>query len=215
MNRGSSLPKKPKSNEVACPRCKEPIALGAEICPHCRTEFSAEDVAKRRKEHRQNWLGGCAVLIVLVAIVSYCSGRNDDADQFDGAKSAPTLLPAPDAPPAPAPVEAGEPANTLTGPQNNAARSAAQYIDMTGFSRDGLIDQLSSDAGNGYSVPDATAAVDSLNIDWNEQAVRSAKQYLEMTGFSCKGLIDQLSSDAGSKYTKSQATHGAQQAGAC
>lgn len=103
----------------------------------------------------------------------------------------------------------------LFGPQANAARSAQQYLDMTGFSRRGLIEQLSSEAGNGYSVGDATAAVDSLTVDWDEQAVRSAKQYLDMTGFSCSGLIEQLSSDSGSKYTKDQARHGAEKAGAC
>ncbi|MES2173273.1 MAG: Ltp family lipoprotein [Pseudomonadota bacterium] len=103
----------------------------------------------------------------------------------------------------------------LTGAQQNALRTAEQYISMAGFSRKGLIDQLSSDAGNGYDVGDATAAVDSMDIDWNEQAARSAKQYLDMTGFSCKGLIQQLSSSAGSKYTTSEATFGAKQAGAC
>lgn len=106
-------------------------------------------------------------------------------------------------------------AQSLTGPQNNAVRSAKQYLDFSGFSRNGLIQQLSSDAGNGYKVADATVAVDSLNIDWNKQAVRSATQYLSMTGFSCKGLIEQLSSNAGNRYTNSQATYGAQQAGAC
>lgn len=103
----------------------------------------------------------------------------------------------------------------LTGPQINAVRSAKQYLSMTGFSRDGLIQQLSSDAGEGYSVSDATVAVDSLNVDWNENAARSARQYLEMSGFSCKGLIEQLSSSAGDKYTTEQATYGARQAGAC
>ena len=106
-------------------------------------------------------------------------------------------------------------AQSLTGPQNNAVRSAKQYINISGFSRNGLIEQLSSDAGDGYKVADATVAVDSLNIDWNKQAVRSAKQYLSISGFSCKGLIEQLSSSAGDDYTKSQATYGAQQAGAC
>ena len=105
--------------------------------------------------------------------------------------------------------------STLTGQQNNAVRSAKNYINLTGFSREGLIQQLSSSYGDGYGLTDATVAVDSLNIDWNEQAVRSAKQYLDMTGFSCDGLIEQLSSDSGDKYTVSQATHGAQQAGAC
>jgi hypothetical protein len=104
---------------------------------------------------------------------------------------------------------------SLTPAQRNAVRSAEQYLRMTGFSRAGLIEQLSSDAGEGYSVSDATAAVDSLDVDWNENAARSAKQYLEMTGFSCKGLIEQLSSSAGEKYTEEQATYGARAAGAC
>ena len=106
-------------------------------------------------------------------------------------------------------------APSMTGPQSNAVRSAEQYLSMTGFSRDGLIHQLSSSYGDSYELADATAAVDSLNVDWNEQAARSAKQYLEMSGFSCDGLIEQLSSSAGDKYTVDQATYGAQKAGAC
>lgn len=106
-------------------------------------------------------------------------------------------------------------AQPLTGPQKNAVRSAKQYLSISGFSREGLIEQLSSDFGDGYDVDDATIAVDSLHIDWKKQAVRSAKQYLSISGFSCRGLIEQLSSSAGDKYTESEATYGAQQAGAC
>lgn len=128
------------------------------------------------------------------------------------------------------PRQASNPANTadestnevvatetpsLTGPQSNAIRSAKQYLSISGFSREGLIQQLSSSAGSGYDIQDATFAVDSLNVDWNEQAVKSAKQYLEISGFSCDGLIEQLSSSAGSQYTVDQATYGAKQAGAC
>lgn len=110
---------------------------------------------------------------------------------------------------------APENAAHLTGPQMNAAKSARQYLHLSGFSREGLIQQLSSSYGDGYDVADATVAVDSLDVNWNENAVRSAKQYLSLSGFSCKGLIEQLSSSAGDKYTVSQATYGAQQAGAC
>lgn len=106
-------------------------------------------------------------------------------------------------------------AQSLTGPQRNAVRSANTYLSMMGFSRAGLIEQLSSPFGDKYSVADATVAVDSLSIDWNAQAVRSAKQYLSIMAFSCDGLIEQLSSDVGDKYTESQAAFGARQAGAC
>jgi len=110
---------------------------------------------------------------------------------------------------------APEEAAKLTGPQKNAVRSAKQYLSISGFSRDGLIQQLSSSAGDNYDVADATAAVDSLDVDYNENAAKSAKQYLSISGFSCNGLIGQLSSSAGDKYTVSQATYGARQAGAC
>lgn len=106
-------------------------------------------------------------------------------------------------------------AESLTGPQDNAVRSAGQYLSMQGFSRSGLIQQLSSDYGDGYNRSDATVAVDSLDVDWNKQAVRSAKQYLRIQGFSCKGLIDQLSSSYGEGYTESQANYGARQTEAC
>jgi pyruvate/2-oxoglutarate dehydrogenase complex dihydrolipoamide acyltransferase (E2) component len=106
-------------------------------------------------------------------------------------------------------------AESLTRPQKYAAKSATRYLSISGFSRNGLIHQLSSSAGEGYDVADATVAVDGLKIDWNQQAVRSAKQYLDVQAFSCKGLIRQLSSRAGEKYTVDQATYGAQQAGAC
>lgn len=105
--------------------------------------------------------------------------------------------------------------DTLTRAQKNAVRSAKQYLNMMGFSRKGLIQQLSSGAGDGYHVTDATTAIDSMNINWNKQAVRSAQQYLSMMGFSCDGLIEQLSSSAGENYTVSQATYGARESGAC
>lgn len=103
----------------------------------------------------------------------------------------------------------------LTASQKNAVRSAENYLDFKGFSRDGLIAQLSSEYGDGYSKEDATVAVDSLNVDWNEQAVKAAQAYLEFKGFSCKGLIQQLSSKHGDKFTKEQAEYGAKGAGAC
>lgn len=105
--------------------------------------------------------------------------------------------------------------NGMTNQQKNAVRSAKNYISFAGFSRDGLINQLSSDAGDGYDIDDATIAVDSMDIDFNEQAGKSAKNYVSIQGFSCDGLINQLSSSAGDKYTKEQAEYGAKLAGAC
>ena len=87
------------------------------------------------------------------------------------------------------------------------------------FSRQGLIDQLSSEYGSEFPLADAKFAVtfieNNSEVDWNAQAAKSAKEYLDTQSFSCNGLIDQLSSEYGSKFTKSQATYGATQAGLC
>lgn len=78
----------------------------------------------------------------------------------------------------------------------------------------GLIQQLSSTAGDRYSLADATFAVDSLHEDCNAQAALSAKSYLSMTAFSCSGLVRQLSSSA-VQFTVAQAQYGATAAGIC
>ena len=104
---------------------------------------------------------------------------------------------------------------TLTGQQKEAVAAAKQYLSTEAFSQQGLIDQLDSPDGSGFSVNDATVAVDSLTVNWTTAAVQSAKQYLSTEAFSCNDLIAQLDSPDGSEFTVAQATYGAQQAGAC
>ena len=150
--------------------------------------------------------------------MSATATRAKELETLAGSSTALAAPPAPSAQstaPAPSTPNAKSTPQPLTGPQKNAVRAAQSYLNISAFSRDGLIEQLSSQAGNGFNVNDATKAVDSLNVDWNQEAVKSAKQYLQMMGFSCKGLVQQLSSRAGGKFTEQQATFGAQRAGAC
>lgn len=84
---------------------------------------------------------------------------------------------------------------------------------MTGFSRAGLIQQLSSKAGEGFEMADAVFAVGHIEVDWNKEAVESAKAYLQMGGFSRASLTEQLSSTAGEQFTLAQATYAANQVG--
>jgi predicted 3-demethylubiquinone-9 3-methyltransferase (glyoxalase superfamily) len=107
------------------------------------------------------------------------------------------------------------PKATMTKSQENAVEAAQNYLSLMAFSRDGLIEQLSSDAGDGYSKKDATFAVDSLHIDFNKQAVKAAKNYLDTMPFSCKDLTEQLDSSAGDGYTHAQAVYGASKSGVC
>lgn len=132
------------------------------------------------------------------------------------APAAPTTVPTEDtADPTPVPTK-DKPTKTtpsLTLSQEQAIGSAQSYLDYTSFSRKGLIRQLSSDAGEGFSVKDATFAVDYLKVDWNEQAAKKAKEYLGYSHFSRSGLIHQLESSAGEGFTHSQAVYGVKKAG--
>lgn len=104
-------------------------------------------------------------------------------------------------------------ASNLTTAQKSAITSAQNYLSFSGFSRVGLIQQLSSKAGDGFKVKDAVFAVDHVKVDWNKEAVQSAKQYLQINGFSRAGLIQQLSSKAGDGYTHAQAVYAANHVG--
>lgn len=105
------------------------------------------------------------------------------------------------------PVGAAGPLPMSPASQASAVRKAKSYLEMSGFSRSGLIEQLEYEK---FSTADATYAVDSLDVNWNTQAARKAKSYLEMSGFSRAGLIEQLEYEG---FTSSQAAYGATAAG--
>jgi len=105
----------------------------------------------------------------------------------------------------PEPIEETEP--ELTAAQENAVGKAEDYLDLTSFSRTGLIKQLKFD---GFSKKDATFAVEYLSPNWKKQAAEKAQEYLDLTSFSRTGLIQQLEFDG---FTDKQATYGVNQTG--
>lgn len=102
-------------------------------------------------------------------------------------------------------AEAPKPVYSLE--QQNALGSARSYLALTGFSRQGLIDQLSSEYGSAYPVEVATWAADTVGADWNAEAVESAQSYLKLTSFSRQGLYDQLTSAYGGQFTPDEANY--------
>ena len=84
------------------------------------------------------------------------------------------------------------------------------------FSRQGLIDQLTSEYGSQFAIEDATFAVDHIAPDWNAEAVEAAQSYIEtIGGFSRQGLIDQLTSEYGSQFTAAEAEYADQRQWGC
>jgi hypothetical protein len=110
-------------------------------------------------------------------------------------------------------VTAEVPKPVYTLEQQNALRAAQQYLDYSGFSRAGLIQQLSSEYGSGFTVEAATWAADTVGADWNAEAVESAKSYLEFSAFSRDGLYEQLTSEYGGAFTADEANYALSQVG--
>ncbi|MFB7894430.1 Ltp family lipoprotein [Microbacterium sp. NPDC056044] len=108
-------------------------------------------------------------------------------------------------------AEAPQPVYSLE--QQNALRSAESYLDFKGFSRAGLIRQLSSEYGEGYPLEVATWAADTVGADWNAEAAQSAQSYLDFQAFSRDGLYEQLTSEYGEGFTPDQANYALSQVG--
>lgn len=138
-----------------------------------------------------------------------------------GNSSTPTSAPAAANAPAtqsattPAAVATTTAAPSMTSGQQQAVESAQNYLnDGQGFSEQGLLDQLTSSAGEGFSKSDAEFAIKHLHPDWNAQAVESAKNYLkDGQGFSRADLLDQLTSSAGEGFTYAQAEYALKKVG--
>ena len=101
---------------------------------------------------------------------------------------------------------AAEAARIGTVAQQNAYRSAVNYLDNMSFSRTGLVGQLEFE---GFSTGDAEFGIARLEaeggVDWNAQAAASAANYLSFMSFSHSGLVDQLVFDG---FTPDQAEYG-------
>lgn len=155
-------------------------------------------------------VGGALALAGAVA----CGG-GATPDPTPSTTTAPVTRPPTSKPPTnpTSPAPSTTPPIIIGAEQRNATQTAQEYLASgQSFSRKGFIRQLSSKAGEGYSVKAATAAVDSLHLNYNEQAALTAKNYLTTQAFSRSGLIAQLESGA-EGFTHAQAVYGVKAAG--
>jgi hypothetical protein len=176
---------------------------------------------------------GLAATVALIGVVAVGSSGSttqpvdnqaavqvEQTEQPAGEQSEPVEEPASDPVEEPAPDPVEEPASdpveevepepsepAITAGQENALEAARSYLDSGAFSRKGLIKQLSSSYGEGFSRADATFAVERVDADWKAEAVESARSYLDSGSFSRSGLIEQLSSSYGENFTQAQAEY--------
>ena len=92
--------------------------------------------------------------------------------------------------------------------QREALQAAKSYLSFGSFSRAGLIRQLTSSYGEGFSRADAVWGVNHAHANWYREAVQAAKSYLTTGSFSRAALIHQLESPYGDQFTHAQAVYG-------
>jgi len=90
----------------------------------------------------------------------------------------------------------------------NALQKAKEYSDSQNMSRQGIYDQLISQAK--FTEKQAQYAVDNLMVDYNQNALQSAKNYKIDLGFSPAKIREVLISDKNEKFTPEQADYAIQ-----
>jgi hypothetical protein len=148
------------------------------------------------------------VLLVLIVIISVSVGGGTHKT------ASVTVPPTSSAPAAPAPTQAPPAPSTpstpaMTPTQQQAVAAAQEYLTGgEGFSAEGLLQQLTSSYGNGFTRADAQFAINYLNPNWDAQAVEAAQGYMTTEpGWSQSGLEQQLTSTYGSGFTQAQAVY--------
>ena len=99
--------------------------------------------------------------------------------------------------------------------EQQAVESAQSYLNLgSGFSEAGLLKQLTSSYGAGFTAANAQFAINYLKPGWDAQAVEAAQGYLKLgTGFSRSSLIQQLTSSYGNGFTEAQAEYAVSKVG--
>lgn len=150
-----------------------------------------EDAALRDNRLYRFWI--FVLVICLVLALSGCGGTSTDTDdggqRADGAAEVQTEVDADD--------------------QNSAYETAKGMLSAAPFSRQGMIDYLSSEAGGGYTEETAEAAIkmmeDQGEVDWFAEAEKAAKDYKDMMLVTKEEVLEQLSSESGDQFTMEEA----------
>jgi len=203
----------PGFNPAAGPQPRQQFSQAQYVPPPPRY---APPQPPQRKNHTGlkvlTGIAGGFLLLIVIAVAASPSKPSASTTQAGAPAATAASAGAASSAPAAAPADT-QPAGTVSELQALAA--AQGYLgDGQGFSRQGLIDQLDSSSGNGFSVADATWAVDHSGANWDDQAVKCAKGYMsDGQGFSRQSLIEQMTSAYGSRFTQAQAEYAADKIG--
>ncbi|WP_367295155.1 Ltp family lipoprotein [Levilactobacillus yonginensis] len=98
--------------------------------------------------------------------------------------------------------------NSVPAEYEAALSKAESYADSMDMSKEGIYEQLTSDAGEQFSDKAATYAMNHLtDVDWNANALAKAKSYQKDMHMSSSAIRDQLTSSSGEQFTDAQADY--------
>ena len=193
--------KKEKSNMTICKHCGAEIAKSAKKCPHCGGK-------NKKPIYKRVWFIILCIIVVF-GIIGAIAGGGDEESVDVNTNNDTEVETTVEATEEAAEAEAPDPTADYSMEEKNCYQAALNYLDLMGFSKKGLIQQLSSEYGDNYPQETAEKVVNDLDeaglVDWEKQAERSAQNYLDTMSFSKDELINQLCSDAGDQYTREEA----------
>lgn len=146
---------------------------------------------EKKPFYKRVWFWILVVLVIFIGSAAV-SGGNDSSSSNSSSSSA---------------KSSSSSSSHVSATKVAALKSAQTYSDTMHMSKQGIYDQLTSDAGDKFDDASAQYAVDHVKADWNKNALKAAESYQKDQNMSPEAIRDQLTSDAGDKFTQNQADY--------
>ncbi|MFR0621743.1 Ltp family lipoprotein [Limosilactobacillus mucosae] len=146
---------------------------------------------EKKPVYKRVWFWILVVLVIFIGSAAV-SGGNDNSSSSSSSSSA---------------KSSSSSSSHVSATKVAALKSAQTYSDTMHMSKQGIYDQLTSDAGDKFDDASAQYAVDHVKADWNKNALKAAESYQKDQNMSPEAIRDQLTSDAGDKFTQDQADY--------
>lgn len=146
---------------------------------------------EKKPFYKRVWFWILVVLVIFIGSAAV-SGGNDSSSSSSSSSSA---------------KSSSSSSSHVSATKVAALKSAQIYSDTMHMSKQGIYDQLTSDAGDKFDDASAQYAVDHVKADWNKNALKAAESYQKDQNMSPEAIRDQLTSDAGDKFTQDQADY--------
>jgi Host cell surface-exposed lipoprotein len=142
---------------VKCEDCGHDVSTEAASCPNCGRPMipaPAPPLPPQPANPNRSWFRRHPILTVILALIMVgvigSAISNENSGSSGNTPSAAALI--------------APPASNMTVAQQQAVESAKSYMAMGGFSRAGLISQLSSSAGEGFTDAQAVYAANQVGL---------------------------------------------------